>query len=68
MLRRKPIVDRENDAARSDRKLPAEDVVRVNVADASISFGALLLAYDLIFSRSETKQDAAAPAGETSAS
>src|SRR5881628_2504830 len=39
-----------------------------NVADASISFGALLLAYDLIFVRSETKQDAAAPSGETSAS
>src|SRR5438067_5905221 len=35
-----------------------------NVADASISFGALLLAYDLIFVRSETKQDAAAPSGE----
>src|SRR5947209_2516761 len=39
-----------------------------NVADASISFGALLLAYDLIFVRSETKQNAAAPSGETSAS
>src|SRR2546427_6736323 len=39
-----------------------------NVADASITLGALLLAYDLIFVRSETKQNAAAPSGETSAS
>src|SRR5437899_3520021 len=40
----------------------------LNVADASNPFVALLLAYDLIFVRSETKQDAAAPSGETSAS